>query len=299
VVATPVAGRHRRELEGLIGFFVNTLAFCTRVEEGQSVTQLIESVRRETLAAFAHQELPFEQVVEALRPTRSLSHVPLAQASFTWHNEPEGGAVDLPQLSLAALPLPHQTTQFDLSLHLGDAGQTLEGTLIHASDLFDEATIARWSRCFLQVLEGFVADESQEALRVPLLPEADYRQVVEDFNVVAPAQPPSWLAHACFEGWVDAQGDATALEFDGESLSYGELDERANRIAHYLLAQGAQPDDRVALCVERGVDYLVGVLGILKAGCAYVPLDPEYPPARLSYMVNDSRAGGYSGSSGT
>ncbi|MEQ1514824.1 MAG: amino acid adenylation domain-containing protein, partial [Lysobacteraceae bacterium] len=288
VVATPVAGRHRRELEGLIGFFVNTLAFCTRVEEGQSVTQLIEAVRRETLAAFTHQELPFEQVVEALRPTRSLSHVPLAQASFTWHNEPEGGEVVLPQLSLAALSLPHQTTQFDLSLHLSDAGQCLEGTLIHASDLFDEATVARWSRCLLRVLEGFVADEAQDALRVPLLPEADYRQVVDAFNVVPAALPPVWLAHASFEGWVDARGDAIALEFDGESVSYGELDERANRLAHYLLAQGAQPDGRVALCVERGVEYLVGVLGILKAGCAYVPLDPEYPPARLSYMVNDS-----------
>ncbi|MBA3485669.1 MAG: amino acid adenylation domain-containing protein, partial [Lysobacter sp.] len=288
VVATPVAGRNRHELEELIGFFVNTVAFCTRVEEGQSVAQLIEAVRRDTLAAFDHQELPFEQVVEAVRPARSLSHAPVAQASFTWHNEPQGGALALPGLSLQAVKIAHASTQADLSLHLSDTGSSLEGALIYASDLIDDATVARWSRCFLRVLEGIVADEAQEALRVPLLPEADYREVVEAFNAVTPAQPPALLAHACFERWADVRGDAVALEFDGESISYRELDERANRVAHYLLEQGAAPDDRVALCVERGLEYVVGVLGILKAGCAYVPLDPDYPSARLSFMLNDS-----------
>ena len=288
VVATPVAGRGRRELEGLIGFFVNTLALCTRLDDEQSVAQLIDAVRHATLAAFTHQELPFEQVVEAVRPARSLSHAPLAQASFTWHNEPEGQLLALPELSLQAIDIVHPSTQADLSLHLSDAGATLEGRLVYARDLFDEMTVARWGRCFLRVLESFVADETQPALRVPLLAQDDYRQVVDDFNLVPPATPSAGLAHACFERWVDAQGDVTALSCEGDTLSYRELDERANRLAHYLLVQGTQPDDRVALCVERGLDFLVGVLGILKAGGAYVPLDPEYPSARLAYMLGDS-----------
>src|SRR3569623_1639515 len=288
VVATPVAGRSRRELEGLIGFFVNTLPLHVRVETGTSVAQLLDTVRRDTLAAFTHQDIPFEQIAEAAQPSRSLSLAPLAQASFTWHNEPEGGALALPGLTLASIDIAHPSTPADLSLHLRDNGDALGGTLVYATDLLDESTVARWAGCFVRLLKGFVADESADVMSLPMLGDAERQRIVRDFNAVPAAKPEAELAHVCFERRVDIGADAPAVESDGERLSYRELDERANRLAHYLLAQGATPDSRVALCTERGIDFVVGVLATLKAGGAYVPLDPAYPMARLAFMLADS-----------
>ncbi|HET8775596.1 MAG TPA: amino acid adenylation domain-containing protein [Thermoanaerobaculia bacterium] len=288
VVGTPVANRQRREVEGLIGFFVNTLALRLRLDEQPSVAALLEQAKESTLAAFAHQDLPFEQVVEALQPQRSLSYNPIAQASFTWHNQPPAGELALPDLRLAVMDTGFEGTQADLSLHLIDGGDGLTGKCVYATTLFDRATIERWAGCFVQLLEAMVADPSAAVDALPLLRSAERRQLLHDFNDTAKTYADGGLLHELFEQQAAVRPDAPAVVFEDETLTYGELDARANQLAHYLVGAGVQPDDRVAICAERGIDLIVGMLGTLKAGGAYVPLDPAYPVERLQYMLGDA-----------
>ncbi|HEY0371587.1 MAG TPA: condensation domain-containing protein, partial [Thermoanaerobaculia bacterium] len=287
VIGTPVANRQRREIEDLIGFFVNTLALRLRLDEQPSVSSLIEQAKETTLAAFSHQDLPFEQVVEAVQPQRSLSYNPIAQASFTWHNQPPAGELALPDLNLVVMDTGFEGTQADLSLHLAEGSNGLTGKCVYATTLFDRATIERWSGHFVQLLEAMVADPSAAVDALPLLPQAERRRLLHDFNATATAYPQDQL-HELFEQQAAARPDAPAVVFEDESLTYSELNARANQLAHYLIGAGVQPDDRVAICMERGLDLVVGMLGILKAGGAYLPLDPAYPIDRLQYMLDDS-----------
>ncbi|MEQ4341680.1 amino acid adenylation domain-containing protein, partial [Pseudomonas syringae] len=288
VIGTPVANRPRSELESLIGFFVNTLALRTRPEGGLSVAALLEQVKAVMLAAHAHQDLPFEQVVEALQPPRSLGHSPIFQVMLALNNTPGGGELSLPELSLEPLQAPHTTAQFDLSLALVEADGGLVGSLEYASDLFERATIERMAGHLQVLLEGMVADDQQAVGELPLLSCEQRRQVLESFNDTAAAYPADKLLHQLFEEQVAQQPDALAVVDETGSLTYGELNARANRLAHYLIGLGIQPDDRVAICAQRSLEMVVGLLGILKAGGAYVPLDPGYPPERLRYMLEDS-----------
>jgi amino acid adenylation domain-containing protein len=291
VIGTPVANRQRQEVENLIGFFVNMLAVRLRFDETPSVASLLAQVKETTLAAFAHQELPFEQVVEAVHPQRSLSHSPLAQVTFTWNNlesRSDGSTLQLPGLALAPLSRTQETTQFDLQLLLDDAGEAISGVLVYARDLFDGQTIERWTGHFVRLLETMVADASMAVDTLPLLSDAERRQVLATFNDTSVDYPSEALIHELFERQAARQPDAVAVVFENESLTYGELNARANRLAHYLIGLGVQPDDRVAICCERNTDLIVGLLGILKAGGAYVPLDPTYPSDRLALMLNDS-----------
>ncbi|MDQ1835578.1 AMP-binding protein, partial [Massilia sp. CCM 9029] len=289
VVGTPVANRQHGELEHLIGFFVNTLALRVRLEDNPSVSALLAQVRTVAVDAFAHQDLPFERVVEAINPVRAMSHSPLFQVMLAWNNTPSGGELSLPGLTLEELVDVDTTAQFDLTLSLSETGERIDGTLQYASELFDRATIERMVQQLHMVLGGMVGDERQCVAHLPLLAAAERSRILVEFNPepVAPAVPCA-LVHRCFEAQAARRPDAIALSFGDRQLGYGELNARANQVAHHLIGLGVRPDDRVAICLERGIEMLVGVLGILKAGAAYVPLDPAYPADRLAYVLEDS-----------
>ncbi|MBX3714004.1 MAG: amino acid adenylation domain-containing protein, partial [Lysobacter sp.] len=288
VVGTPVANRQRREVEALVGFFVNTLALRVRVGETASVAELLAQVKETTLGAFAHQELPFEQVVEAVQPARSMSHSPLFQVMLSLDNTPATDDVQsLPGLTLSSVAAEHLVANFDLSLSLKGDGANLHGELKYAADLFDRTTIKRFVEQFVTLLQAMVADETVAPAALPLMTPAQRDQVLSGFNATAAGYPRDALIHALFEAKAAEQPEAIAVVCGDESIRYGELNARANRVAHHLIAQGVQVDDRVALCVERSVDTVVGLLGILKAGGAYVPLDPDYPPERLAFLLED------------
>ncbi|UZE89389.1 amino acid adenylation domain-containing protein [Pseudomonas viciae] len=291
VVGTPVANRPRQETEALIGFFVNTLALRIDVQAHSRVDQLLAQIKATTLDAYSHQDLPFEQVVEVLQPERSLGHSPLFQAMLVLGNTPRDQALELPGLSLTPLPQPTGTTQFDVSLSLNDDGETISGQFEYATDLFDESTIARWGQHLLHLLDAMLDDAHQALATLPLLDDSQRQQLLETFNPanIALDESPSRFPHVVFEAQASRTPDAVALVCAGQSLSYAELNTQANRIAHALIALGVQPDDTVGLCARRSAQMVIGLLGILKAGAAYVPLDPQYPAQRLAHMLADSK----------
>ncbi|MGE8146099.1 amino acid adenylation domain-containing protein [Pseudomonas frederiksbergensis] len=290
VIGTPVANRPRAETEALIGFFVNTLALRIDLHDQPSVGQLLARIKSTTLDAYSHQELPFEQVVEALQPERSLGHSPLFQAMLVFGNTPHDRTLELPGLQLSPLVLPLSTTQTDLTLSLNDDGQTITGQFEYATDLFDASTIERWGRHFLCLLEAMLTDTTQAVGALPLLDAEQYLQVLKDFNPSAEPldENPDRLPQKIFETQAARTPEAIALVSAGESLSYATLNARANGVAHRLIKLGVKPDDTVGLCARRSADMVIGLLGILKAGAAYVPLDPQYPPERLAHMLADS-----------
>ncbi|KRD35527.1 hypothetical protein ASE35_20460 [Lysobacter sp. Root916] len=288
VVGVPVANRQRREVEALVGFFVNTLALRTRLSEPLTVAGLLAQVKETTLEAFAHQELPFEQVVEAVQPARSLSHSPLFQVMLSLNNTPGGDAMELPGLTLSQVQSEHTIAKFDLSLSLNDGGTGLHGGIDYAADLFDRSTVERFAGHFMTLLEAMATSDTQTVATLPITTAVQRAQVLEGFNATATDYPWDALIHELFEQQATAQPDAVAVVYEDHRLTYGELNARANQVAHYLLSQGVKPDDRVAICVERSLEIVVGLLGILKAGGAYVPLDPDYPAERLAYMLEDS-----------
>ncbi|WP_445234378.1 amino acid adenylation domain-containing protein, partial [Duganella rhizosphaerae] len=289
VVGTPVANRQRREVEQVIGFFVNTLALRVRLGGNLSVAALLAAVKADLLAAYEHQNLPFEQVVEAVKPPRSRSHSPLFQVMLALNNT-AGANLALPGLVLTPLETPQLSAQFDLVLNLDDRGDgsAIVGGLNYATALFERASVERLTGYWLTMLAAMVADDSQRVTALPLLDPQQRRQLLAGFNDTAVAYPQDRLLHQLFEAQAAARPDAVAVVCGGERLGYAELNRRANRLAHRLLAMGVGPDDRVAICVERGIAMVVAVLGVLKAGAAYVPLDPAYPSERLAYMLDDS-----------
>ncbi|WP_372390813.1 non-ribosomal peptide synthase/polyketide synthase [Xanthomonas sp. NCPPB 3582] len=293
VIGTPVANRQRREVESVIGFFVNTLALRVRLDDNPSVRDLLAQVKASALEAFSHQELPFDQVVEALHPVRSLGYSPLFQVMLAMDNTPDSelalqGGLALPGLTMTPLATPHTTAHFDLSLLLSDDTTGLTGELEYACDLFDRATIERFATHFLTLLEGMAANDAMRVGTLPLLTQAEQDRVLVDFNDVPAEKPSDSFIHEQFEACVAAHPDATALVFESQSLSYAELNARANRVAHYLIAHGVHADDRVVICTQRTPDLVIAMLGVLKAGGAYVPLDPAYPIERLQYLLTDS-----------
>ncbi|WP_460902195.1 non-ribosomal peptide synthetase, partial [Paraburkholderia jirisanensis] len=288
VVGTPVANRPRAELEKLLGLFVNTLALRVDLTGNPSVAQLLAQVRDTALAAYAHQDLPFEQVVEALQPARSLSYSPIFQVGITLDNTPADTELAATGLTMSPIGQVQSTSQFDLVLLLSDDGNTINGHIGYASDLFERATVERFARHLEVLLGAMAADTDQPVATLPLLDDAQRKQVLVDFNDTQADYPQDTVVHALFEQQVERAPHAIATVFEDQHLSYRELNVRANQLAHHLLTLGVKPDDRVAICVERSIDMVVGMLGILKAGAAYVPLDPAYPADRLAYMLEDS-----------
>ncbi|WP_249307533.1 non-ribosomal peptide synthetase, partial [Pseudomonas viridiflava] len=288
VIGTPVANRTRSEVEGLVGLFVNTLAIRVDLSDKPTAETLLAQVKTNTLGAQDHQDLPFEQVVEVIKPVRSLSHSPVFQAMLSWQDMGDGDFA-LGDLQLESLSAGHTLSKFDLSLDIGEAQGQLFGSLEYATALFDESTIARYLVYLQRLLHAMVADDRQVLEQVPLLDTVERKHLLVDLNATDVPYPQDATIHQLFEEKVQAQPDAIAVAFQAQRLSYAELNRQANRLAHHLIGMGIGPDDRVAICVERGVKMIVGLLGVLKAGAAYVPLDPAYPAERLAYMINDSQ----------
>jgi amino acid adenylation domain-containing protein len=291
VVGTPAANRGHTEIEGLIGFFVNTLALRVDLSGSPTVAELLAQVRARSLGAQQNQDIPFEQVVELVQPARSMAHTPLFQVMFAWQNASEGRP-ELPGLGAGGVDsagaAPKVAAKFDLSLALGEAGGRIAGSLIYATSLFEQATIERHLAYLRRVLEAMVADDRRAVDTLPLLPESERRLVLEEWNRTEAPYPGESCVHELFEAQVARAPGAPAVVFEGGELTYAELNARANRLAHHLIGRGVGPDARVAICVERGPAMVVGLLAILKAGGAYVPLDPGYPAERLRYMLEDS-----------
>jgi amino acid adenylation domain-containing protein len=289
VVGSPITGRTRRELEELIGFFLNTLVLRTNLSGDPSFREVLRRVRETTLGAFAHQDLPFERLVEEVHPDRSLSYSPLFQVMFVLQDaaRPGGGLPGLEQRPVEAVS---PTSKFDLTLSLAARPHGLVGSLEYSTDLFEAATISRMLGHLERVLEQVAADPDVRLSELELLADDERRLVVEEWNATEAAYPREGCVHQLFEAQADRTPDAPAVTFAGGSLSYRALEEQANRLAHHLAKLGVGPDACVALCLERGPEMMVAVLGILKAGAAYVPLDPAYPADRLAYMMENSAA---------
>ncbi|WP_459167324.1 condensation domain-containing protein, partial [Pectobacterium brasiliense] len=287
VIGTPVANRPRQELEGMVGFFVNTLALRAEPGRCHSVADLLDQVRERALDAYAHQALPFEQVVEVLQPVRNLSYSPLFQVMLSLNNTPTQ-PLTLPGLELSVVERPLNRTHFDLSLSLIETENGLDGGLIYATDLFERDTIIRVVGYVENILMAMADDVMQPLNSLPMLPEAERQQVLVDFNATEADFPRETLIQQQFEAQAEQTPEAIAVLFEDQHLTYRELNRRANQLAHHLLSLGVKPDDRVALCVERSLEMMVGLLGILKAGAAYVPMDPAYPAERLAYMLDDA-----------
>ncbi|WP_332415385.1 amino acid adenylation domain-containing protein [Mycetohabitans rhizoxinica] len=287
VIGTPSANRHHPQIEPLIGFFVNTLALRVDVSGAPSPAQLLERVRRTTLEAQAHQDLPFEQVVEIVQPPRRLEHTPLFQVMFAWQNN-ERAVWDLPELEVTPADLADGVAKFDLDLHLYEADGEVVGWLNYATALFDRATIERHVGYLQTMLQSMAADDQHPVTRVQLLTSAERTLLLETWNATQQDYPSHQCIHQLFEAQVERTPQATALVYEEQTLSYAQLNAQANRLAHQLIELGVVPDARVAICVERSPAMVVGLLAILKAGGAYVPLDPAYPGARLAHILTDA-----------
>ncbi|MBC3302906.1 amino acid adenylation domain-containing protein [Pseudomonas sp. SWRI18] len=287
-VGVPIANRNRVETESLIGFFVNTQVLKADLDGRMTFAQLLQHTKCRALEAQAHQDLPFEQLVEALQPERSLSHNPLFQVMFNHQAHSHSAAQQLPGLSVANLEWDSHSAQFDLSLDTQESGEGIWASLTYATDLFSAATVARMGEHWLSLLRDAVANAAVPVQDLALLSAGEREQILYQWNATERDYPQGQWVHHLIEAQAQAQPDALALRFNDESLSYAELNRRANRLAHRLIEAGVRPDVLVGLAVERSIDMVVGLLAVLKAGGAYVPLDPEYPRERLAYMLEDS-----------
>jgi amino acid adenylation domain-containing protein len=287
VVGTSIAGRKQAETEKLIGFFVNNLAIRTDLSGNPSFRDLIARMREATLGAFEHQDLPFEKLVEELRQERDLSRNPIFQVFFVLQNVPKE-TNELPGLSIAPFPGAEATTaKFELTLFAIERPDGLRLVFEYNTDLFEKATIERMGRHLHTLLQGIVADPSKPVAELPIFDDAERTQLLHGWNETR-EYPIETCIHQLFEEQVKRVPNNVALVFEGETMSYAELNARSNRVARYLNRRGVGPDVLVGLCMERSLDMIVGILGIVKAGGAYLPLDPRYPKDRLSFMVQDA-----------
>ncbi|MEN9726793.1 MAG: hypothetical protein RL434_1159 [Pseudomonadota bacterium] len=285
-VGSPVAGRGRSELEGLVGFFVNTLVMRTALDPHESFTGLLARVREGALEAYGQAEVPFEELVRVLNPVRDASRHPLFQVMLALQNLPPA-ELSLTGLVVRDVKVPRTTTKFDLGMNLIEREGALEGMLEYASALFDAATMQRWVGHYLTLLSGVVNAPETPVGRIPVLTEAE-RARQWAWNEAATGEPLAHTLHEMFETQVRAAPEALAVVGEGGHLTYAALDARAEAVARGLRGLGVELGTRVGVCLPRSLDLVVGVLGILKAGGTYVPLDPTYPSARLAYMAEDA-----------
>ncbi len=289
-VGVPVANRTRVETEGLVGFFANTQVLGTHFDACTGFAELLGQVKERVLGAQSHQDLPFEQLVEALAPERSLSHNPLFQAMFN-HQGGSAAAAPSGSLGLVAEVIEREgsTAQVDLALATEEHAQGLNASLTYATDLFDVATAQRMARHWCNLLRAIVAAPQRAVGELAMLDDAERALMLDTWNATAhTGYPLEQPVHHLIEAQVRRTPDAPALRLGDSALSYAQLNARANQLARHLRAQGIGPDQLVGIALERSVEMVVGLLAVLKAGGAYVPLDPEYPQERLAYMIEDS-----------
>ena len=286
VVGSPIAGRTLAETEGLIGFFVNTLVLRGDLSGNPSFLELLQRVKEVCLGAYAHQEVPFEKLVEELEPERHLNNNPLFQVMFALQNAPSEAAV-LHGLKMRSMPVDSQNAVFDLTLLLEDHPTQFSALMQFDTDLYEEATIKRMLEHFETVLASVVKNPNAKLSDLTILTAAEQAQLVEWNDTTRPF-PADRCIHQLFEEQVRLTPEAVAVNDEKEQLSYAELNARANQLAHYLREQGVGAEVLVGTCMERSVEMVVSLLAILKAGGAYVPLDPTYPEQRLNYMLQDA-----------
>ncbi|WP_326841142.1 amino acid adenylation domain-containing protein [Streptomyces sp. NBC_01558] len=290
-VGSPIAGRNRAETEDLIGFFVNTLVMRTDLSGDPAFTELIDRVKDTALGAYDHQDLPFERLVEELAPDRDPSRNPLFQTMFALQNTPDGQTWSLPGVEVEPFAVTPPDAKFDLSLIMseGPAGG-LRGTLEYRTDLFRQDTVERLAGHLGTLLDAVAGAPGSRLSQLCVLTPAERHTTLVEWNDTVTACPDGATVHGLFEERAARRPDTVAVESPGATLTYGELNARANRIAHHLRTRyGVRPDMPVAVCLVRGADLVTAELAVLKAGAAYVPLDPEYPVERLAYMVRDTR----------
>src|SRR3989442_619268 len=286
VIGAPIANRTRKETESLVGFFVNTVVMRTNITADMTFRELLRQVKDTTLAAYSHQDLPFEKLVEELQPERSLSHNPLFQVTLSLQNIPQ--ALGLGNFMVDPIGFDGSTTRLDLEAYFWDLPEGLAGEFVYSTDLFDRRTIQRLLQRFQILLAGLSLDPDVQVSELPLLTPDEREQLAPAEKRTKAAVANRFCIHDVFEQQVERSLQRTALCFDEEGLSYHELNRRANRLAHYLIRRGAGPERLVGVCVERSIDLVVALLGILKSGAAYVPLDPADPPERLSLIAKDA-----------
>jgi surfactin family lipopeptide synthetase A len=288
VIGSAIANRNRREIEGLIGFFVNTLALRLDLSEKPSFAAFLKQVQAMAQDAYEHQDLPFEMLVEELQLERRLDRNPLVQVMFALQNA-ANEAWNLPGLTIAEMSWELDSVRFDLEVHLSEVNDGIAGYCCYKIDLFDETTIARLLQHFQNILRAIIANPQQSVSLLTLLSEQEQKQLLVDWNQTQADYPQDSCIHQLFEAQVERTPDAIAVVCSDQQLTYTELNKRANQLAHYLRSLGVEADCLVGLCVERSFAMIIGILGILKAGGAYLPLDPEYPTERLSFMVKDAQ----------
>jgi len=301
-VGSPIANRNRSEIEGLIGFFVNSLVLRSNLSGNPTFRELLGRVREVTLGAYSHQDLPFEKLVEELHPQRNLSHHPLFQVVFSVQNAPMS-ALELPGLVPSFINIDLQKTRFDLELHLWKCSEDyrslwganwkysegLRGVMVYNTDLFDKATISRILEHFKTLLSSIVANQEQRIANLPLLSEVERHQILAEWNNTQADYPQDKCIHHLFEEQVYQHPNSIAVIFNSEQLTYQELNNRSNKLAQYLQKLGVGSEVLVGICISQSIEMIVGLLGILKAGGVYVPLDPSYPQERLKFMLEDAQ----------
>ncbi|NCS15837.1 MAG: amino acid adenylation domain-containing protein, partial [Microcystis aeruginosa G13-12] len=288
LIGTPIANRNRREIEGLIGFFVNTLVLRIDLSGKPNFNQLLGRVREMAMDAYAHQDLPFEMLVEVLQPERDLSHAPLFQVDFLLQNSPPS-PLELTGLTATPLTTENDTAKFDLTLAMENTGAGLQGVWEYNTDLFDRSTIERLTGNFITLLEALVVNPQQPIFQLPLLTEVQSQELLKDWNATEKEYPFHHCIHHLFEEQAARTPAAVAVVFEGQELTYQELNIQANQLAHYLKSLGVNSEVLVGIYLERSLLVIVGLLAVLKAGGAYLPLDPDYPQQRLTYMAEDAQ----------
>jgi amino acid adenylation domain-containing protein len=302
LVGTPTAGRSKREFSGIVGDFINSVVMRADLSGNPTFTVFLAQVRGTVIAALGHQDYPFSHLVEQIHPAQGASHSPLFQAFFIFQKLQRfeelsdfilpiasDVQIDFGGLKLAPYPLPHQEGQFDLTLETIETSGMLKGMFKYNPDLFDAPTIARTIDCFQTLLADIVANPERQISNLTLLAPKERNRLLVEWNQTQTDYPSNQCIHQLFEEQVTKTPTQIAVVFEGEELTYQELNCRANRVAHHLQSLGVNPEELVGICIDRSLDFLVGILGILKAGGAYIPLDPAYPSERLAFMLQDSR----------
>ncbi|MGB0521651.1 MAG: amino acid adenylation domain-containing protein [Flammeovirgaceae bacterium] len=286
-IGSPIANRQHAELEPLIGFFLNNLVLRDELDGTVSFETFLSQVKQTTLEAYEHQEVPFEQLVDLLEIERDMSITPLFQVTLTLHNAIEKGEMMLDGVQLGLASNEQKTTVFDLSFHVTETTEGLRVGLNYCTDLFEESSIRRMMATLETLLESICADRTTSLELLPLLDQADIQQQLA-LTKTAEEYPTEETIVSIFEQKVQEYPNAPAITCEGEELTYQELNQRANQLAHYLKEKGVKQEDLVVVCVHRSLDLVISLLAVIKAGAAYVPVDPDYPQERISYTIKDA-----------